>query len=172
MSERKTKSRGRVASAICRLFGCIILIAVIAALLPVTVPRLMGYEVYDVISGSMEPEIPVGSVIYVKSCEPSTLEEGDIVAFYSGDEVVAHRVTENHKLDGDLVTKGDANEIEDFSDVPYRDVIGRVVRHYPVLGEIMVVLSGTLGKILIACFALCGVLLNVLAANLSDPRKK
>ncbi len=56
---------GKLIPALCNLLGTLILVLVIASCLPLTVPRLFGYEIYEVVSGSMEPEIPVGSVIYV-----------------------------------------------------------------------------------------------------------
>ena len=48
---------------LCNILGTLILLSVIAAFLPLTVPRFMGYDIYEVVSGSMEPEIAVGSVI-------------------------------------------------------------------------------------------------------------
>ena len=171
MTQKKSSNKTRrVASAICRVFGCIILIAVIAALVPVTIPRLMGYEIYNVASGSMEPEIPVGSIAYVKEAEPASVEEGEIIAFSAGGSVVIHRVVDNQRVDGTYITKGDANETEDFEEVPYRQLIGRVTGHFPVLGQIMMIISDTVGKILMLCLAACGVLLNVIAGRLREPK--
>ena len=48
---------GKLFPALCSVFGTLILLSVIAVFLPLTVPRLMGYEIYEVVSGSMEPEI-------------------------------------------------------------------------------------------------------------------
>ena len=59
------KKGGGFIPALCNIAGTCMLLAVIAASLAVTVPRFMGYGVYEVVSGSMEPEIPVHSVIYV-----------------------------------------------------------------------------------------------------------
>lgn len=167
-TERKQarKRKGRMASAICRLFGILILFAVIAALLPITVPRYMGYEVYNVISGSMEPEIPVGSAIYVEAVDPSSIGEGDIIAFMSGGTIVMHRVVSNHTVEGYLITKGDANEEQDFGEVDYQNVRGIVARHIPHLGQLMMILSGTVGKVLLFILALCGVLLYMLGGQL------
>ena len=78
------KSR-KLLPGLCSMLGTLLILAVIAAFLPLTVPRLLGYEVYEVISGSMEPEIPVGSVIYVKAAEPEMISGGDIIAF--GEEI-------------------------------------------------------------------------------------
>lgn len=155
-----------MAAVICRLFGSVILIVVIAALLPITLPHFMGYEVYNVISGSMEPEIPIGSAAYVKLAEPAYLEKGDIIAFYSEGEVIMHRVVKNFQLDGYLTTKGDANEQEDLGEVSYEKVIGKVVRHFPHLGQLMWILSSNVGKALMMTLALCGALLNILATRL------
>ena len=156
-----------MASVICRLFGSVILIFVILSVLPVTLPRFMGYEIYSVASGSMEPEIPVGSIVYVKAVEdPLMIEEGEIVAFVKGNSVIMHRVVFNHQVDEYLTTKGDANEQEDIGEVLYTDVVGRVVRHLPLLGQIFQVYTSSMGKILMVCLALSGVLLHVLAGIL------
>lgn len=157
-----------MASVICRLFGWIILLGVIAALVPVTVPRFMGYEIYNVVSGSMEPEMPVGSIAYVKAVDPVMLEDGEIAAYATEGSVIMHRVVSNHKVEGYLITKGDANEDEDIKEVQYANVRGRVVKHYPVIGQLMMLLANTLGKVLLLCLALCGVLLNVIAGRMRE----
>ena len=172
MAKKKAKKdKRRMASVICRLFGIIILIVVIGSLLPITLPHYMGYEIYNVISGSMEPDIPVGSIIFVKSVEPDTLEEGDVVAFMSGGSIVTHRIISNHLVEAYLTTKGDANEQEDRGEVPYANVIGKVVKHVPYLGQLMWVLSSNVGKMLMMILALCGALLNILASRLKGQWK-
>ena len=157
-----------MASVICRLFGIIIILGVIVSVLPITIPKFMGYEIYNVTSGSMEPQIPVGSVVYVKSREPAQIAEGEVIAFYSGSSVITHRCVENHLIEGRITTKGDANPLEDLGDVSYRDVIGVVEHHFPVIGNIMTVLAGTMGKILLLCLAVCGALLIVLGGRLKS----
>ena len=162
------KKGGKLIPALCNFFGILILLAVIALCLPLTVPRLLGYGIYDVVSGSMEPEIPVGSVIYVADAAPEEIQEKDIIAFQSGDSVVTHRVMANHMVEGEFVTKGDANEAEDMNTVPYENLIGRVKYHIPMMGDLMVILTGTVGKIYVLGFAACGVMLNMLASRLRD----
>ena len=76
--------------ALCSVIGTLMLLVVIAAALPLTVPNFMGYEIYNVVSGSMEPTIPVGSIIYVKEIDPSDIYSGDIIAFKSGDSIIMH----------------------------------------------------------------------------------
>ena len=155
-----------MASVICRLFGILVLLAVIGMLVPVTVPRFMGYEIFNIISGSMEPEIPVGSIVYAKPTDLYTVSGGDIIAFNSHGSVVVHRVVTNHLVEENFITKGDANEKEDIEPVPYASVYGPVVKHYPVLGQLMLILAGAPGRVMLFCLALSGFLLNVIAARL------
>lgn len=165
--ERYTKG-GRFLPALCRIFGTILLLGVIILLIPVTVPRFMGYEVLEVLTGSMEPEIPVGSIVYAKDTAPEEIAEGDIIAFTSGGSIVVHRVMTNQTLAGYFVTKGDANELEDMNEVYYSAVIGRVVKHLPVLGRVYSVYTSSSGKIYLLIIALFGGLLNILGARLRD----
>lgn len=162
---------GGLAPALCNIIGTVMLLAVIAASLAVTVPRLMGYGIYDIVSGSMEPGIPVGSVIYVEQAAPEDIQAGDVIAFQSGESVIAHRVVENHVVEGSFTTKGDANAEEDMQAVAYQDLIGRVARHYPMLGDLMSVYSSKIGKAYIIAFAACGAMFNILAGRLRVRRK-
>lgn len=171
ISPEPRKKRGKLLPALCNLLGTFILIAAIASCLPVVVPRFMGYEVYHVISGSMEPEIPVGSIVYVEAVRPEDIAVGTVIAFQSGDSVITHRVVENHLVEGEFTTKGDANAGEDMNSVDYDNVIGRVARHYPVLGALMELYTSTIGKIYIILFAACGAMLNLLASRIRDNRR-
>lgn len=154
--------------ALCTVIGTLMLFVVIAAALPLTIPNFMGYEVYNVVSGSMEPTIPVGSIIYVKKVDPADIYSGDIIAFHSGDSVIMHRVTQNKVVEGTFTTKGDANNGEDMNDVPYKDLIGLVVRHIPILGQLLILFGSTFGRICMVCFAACGALLNILGGRFRD----
>ena len=158
---------GRFLPALCGILGTLILVAVIAVSAPLTVPRLLGYEMYQVLSGSMEPAIPVGSVIYVKQSVPEEIQAGEIIAFFREEgDVVTHRVVDNHTVERELITKGDANEIQDFQPVPYNALIGRVERHIPVVGSFMGLLAGNIGKAYLLCLTACGVMFNILAGRL------
>ena len=117
MNKRSDAKGGKLIPALCNIAGTLILLSVIASCLPVTVPRFMGYEIYNVVSGSMEPEIPVGSLLYIKETEPEGMEEGEVIAFYGmadAGAIITHRVVENRVVMGELITKGDENEKEDI----------------------------------------------------------
>ena len=84
-------------------------VVVIVACLPLAVPRLLGVQEYNVISGSMEPEIPVGSLVYVKSVAFNELSEQDVIAFEAGASIVTHRIVSIDSGNQLITTKGDAN---------------------------------------------------------------
>lgn len=156
----------------CGILGNLLFISVIAAFLPMAVPRFLGIEVYEVISESMEPEIPVGSAVYVKGTEPEMLSEGDVIAFQRGDSVITHRVMENKVQERALVTKGDANNREDTAPVSYDDVIGKVEIHMPAIGIVLAFLSGDAGKICAVFVLVWGAMLHLLAGILRSKEGK
>ena len=150
-----------------KILGSLVIIGVIVMLMPLSLPRLFGYETYDVVSGSMEPEIPVGSLLLVKPVEDkSTLAEGDIICFYNNATVVSHRVIYNNLFEGKITTKGDANEEPDISPVLYDDVIGKVEHHYEVLGALGSYFSTAAGKLLLGELIICAFLLYIVAGKI------
>ena len=156
---------------LCRVVGIIFILAVILICLPLSVPRLFGFEIFHVESGSMSPAIPAGSVIYVKHETPETLSEGDVITFVSEGVYVTHRIVENRFVEGELVTKGDANEKEDANPIAYANVVGTVKAHFPVLGKFLVVVSTGLGKFYLVLAAVCGVLFLILGNMLKKKKE-
>ena len=160
--------------------GSLILWAAILLCLVLAAPRLAGIKTYVVISGSMEPAIPVGSMVYSKEVDPATLETGDVIVFYSSNAVhgdadtgdvipITHRVVTNDIAAQEITTKGDANEQNDISKVTYINVEGKVIFHVPHFGYLAAPLSSTMGKIALALVILAGYLL---AEAGSSMRKK
>lgn len=80
LNTKKTK-KSPVAAA-CSALGTALLILLIVICLPLTVPKAFHYHVYTVISGSMEPAIPTGSLVYIKEMEPKDVQVDDVIAFY------------------------------------------------------------------------------------------
>lgn len=156
---------------LCRITGIALLVLVIGLCLPITAPRIFGFEIYDVVSGSMEPEIPVGSVLYAKACDLQDVNEGDIIAYTDVDGVVAHRVVTNRSSLGEFVTKGDANNVEDREPVTYDRVVGRVAFHLPVLGMAIALYASAVGKAYLLMVAGCGFMLWLLADRLEPADK-
>lgn len=131
--EKKKKTpAGKVVTFLGILF---VLIPVLAAAV-LLVPRIAGYEEYVISSGSMEPDYPVGSLIFVEDKEPHQIGVGEVMTFRSsgGESVVTHRVVRNDTAKGEIITKGDANKENDFLPVKYEKVIGVVVNCIPKAG--------------------------------------
>ena len=100
--------------------------------------RLLGYQCYNVISPSMEPEYGVGDLLYVKKVDPNTIKEGDVITFIVNEDLVVgtHRVVRVDDENQRFYTKGDANEIEDQSSVHFNNVIGVPKFAIPKLGYV------------------------------------
>ncbi len=138
----------------------IILLAVLAALL--LVPRILGYETLAVLSGSMEPEISVGDIVYAKEVDAEELEVGDILTYQiNGSTMVTHRIVEVDTENKQFITKGDANDAIDGSPVTYDQVAGRADFHVPLLGYISIYMRTPL-----SIAAVCGILFVMLILSL------
>ena len=166
-----TKKRGggkSLPALLCNVLGILLILGVILLMLPSFFPRALGIQVFNVLSGSMEPTIPVGSMIFVKPMDAEKIDSGDVIAFYSNGVVVTHRVMENRQLENRFVTKGDANDLEDRQKVQYSELLGKVVLHIPMLGDVTAHLTTPLGKVYLFALLLCGLLFNVIAGRLRD----
>ena len=122
--------------------------------------RFAGFEVFAVLSGSMEPEYPVGSLLYVREVSPDTLVPGDVITFVLEDDTPAtHRITEILTENGArlYVTKGDANEFPDANPVRPENILGKPVFVLPYLGRLSGILQTDTGRWCAAI--LCAVLL-------------
>lgn len=121
-------------------------VAVLAA--AVVVPRLAGAAPYTVLTGSMKPSYPPGTLVVVKPLPFDEIVVGDVITYQleSGKAtVVTHRVTEvNARLDGKtvLTTQGDANNAADPERVEAVQVRGRLWYSVPYLGYVNNALSG------------------------------
>ena len=140
---------------ICNLLTTIMLLAlaILAGLL--IIPTLLGFKSLAVLSGSMEPKYPVGSIVYAKEIDPTLLKVGDVVSYSIGEEtLVTHRVFKMMPEEMQLLTKGDANETEDINPVPYSSIVGKVQFHAPYLGYVSIYAKTPLGIV-----AICAVLI-------------
>ena len=100
--------------------------------------RLMGMQVFNVISGSMEPTYSVGDLLYVKEVDPDSVKVGDPITFVLNEDpvVATHRVVRVDAENRYFYTKGDANETEDASPVHFNNLVGVPVFAIPLLGYV------------------------------------
>lgn len=100
--------------------------------------RLLGYECYNVVSGSMSPKYEVGDLIYVKEVDVNSIQVGDDITFVLNKDLVVatHRVVRIDAENKHFYTKGIANEIEDNDPVHFNNVIGVPQFSIPKLGYV------------------------------------
>lgn len=150
------------------------MLVVIVVMVPLTVPKLFGYNIYAVLTGSMTPAYSVGSIVYVKNCEPEEIEVGDVITYRMGTEtahVMSHRVVEIDREAGAFLTKGDANDTVDAEPVLFNRLIGRVVLCIPEFARLSDFVNSTTGKaVLFIVFGLAFILWMV--ADMFTPKQK
>lgn len=171
MSEKKFKKSR--AAMICAGLGTAMLIGLVLFCLPLTVPRLFGYEIYSVVSGSMEPAIPVDSMVYIKKEAPEDMKKDDVIAFYGARDssaIITHRVVENRIVMGEFITKGDANQTEDMNPVPYDNFIGKVTCSIPKVGGAAQIFTSVTGKIAAVVIIVVALILETIASTIEKRR--
>ena len=100
--------------------------------------RLLGYQVFTVISGSMAPKYNVGDLLYVKAVNPTTIQVGDDITFVLNEDLVVatHQVVRIDAEKQHFYTKGIANETEDSEPVHFKNLIGVPSFAIPKLGYV------------------------------------
>lgn len=155
------------------LVGVVVLLAI--ALVGI---RLVGLKPFVVMSGSMEPNYHVGSLIYVKSVDYKELEVGDPITYMvSQDTIVTHRIIEvlADEEDPDTLryfTKGDANDVADGVSVHYKNIIGKPVFSIPYLGYVSNYIQNPPGMYVAIAGAAILILLVFLPDVFADDKKK
>ena len=130
------------------------------------VPQVLGYSVFRVMTGSMEPEIREDSLLVVQKTPPEDIAPGDVISFFSPDPMLegavnTHRVVRIEKENGrtQFITKGDANVIEDTYPTDASALVGRVVFQSYGLGKTVSLLSNPLVFGIIILLPLLAILL-------------
>lgn len=120
------------------VFTGILVAAVVLLAIMLMGARVAGYQVFNVISGSMEPTFSVGDLIYVKKVSPSEIKVGDPITFVLNENLVVatHRVVEIDAENQHFYTKGDANDTTDAAPVHFNNVIGIAKFSIPYLGYV------------------------------------
>lgn len=136
--------------------------------------NLGGFMMFRVVTGSMEPTIPVGALLITQESDIESIAINDIVCFRTQvseiwGKIVTHRVvgiTES-ELGGILLeTKGDANLVADGYFVDSSNLVGKVIWHTgdeSMLADVLSVFAskiGFLGFIVIPCLVLISLIMK------------
>lgn len=133
-----------------RVVAWVVILGVTGLLLAaVLVPRVAGATPFAVLTGSMEPGLPPGTLVVVRPVQPEQLGVGDVITYQlrSGEPtVVTHRVV-GVGYDGrgelSLQTQGDANDVPDEQPVRPVQVRGELWYAMPYVGHLHVWLTGS-----------------------------
>ncbi len=155
-----------IVKKICNFLSTVVLLLLAAVAAVILVPMLLGFKEMAVLTGSMEPNIPVGSLIYVKPLDdPATLQPGDVCTYFlnDGETLVTHRVVSVDPENRTLVTQGDANTTAD-GDIPFDRVLGEARFHLPWAGYIALNTKTPTGILVVCCVLVAVILLNFIPA--------
>ncbi|MBQ9973961.1 MAG: signal peptidase I [Oscillospiraceae bacterium] len=144
--------------------------------------RVMGFQVYNVISGSMEPTYSVGDLLYVKQVDPDVVKVGDPITFVLNENLVVatHRVIRVDAENRYFYTQGDANETPDAAPVHFNNLVGIPKFSIPKLGYVSdfvqnppgVYIALGVGLVLIALLFLPDILFKKAEAPASEKEKE
>ena len=153
------------------IFTLVFVVAIFVLAILLVGVRLFGLQPFTVLSGSMEPKIHVGSLIYVVDVDPAELQVGDALTFKHNGNTVTHEIVEiidaESPRDRLFVTQGLTNNIPD-GQIPVSDIIGKPVFTIPYLGYVAVYIQNPVGVIGTACALVIILMLSFLFEILPD----
>lgn len=142
----------KIFSILANILLSLILICIVLLLIPLVPGLNRWYQVVVIQSGSMEPTLPVGSIVLYKPISNYLPE--DVVVFAHGDgadiKTVVHRITQKRtSSDGSVayITKGDANTQADGLVVYASAIKGEVFAQIPHVGYVIQFLKSPMGII-------------------------
>lgn len=114
-------------------------LVVMGALAIVLLPLVSGWAIDTVYGGSMEPAIPLRSMIVISPVDPESIQVGDVILYAPPTDTsarVTHRVVQVVEREDDRMfrTQGDANNAADPYGVPSNNVVGKIQFSIPYAG--------------------------------------
>ena len=135
--------------------------------------HILGIYMFNIVSESMEPTLEINDVVVVQRCEPSQLQEKDIITFQQDERIISHRILDITEEKGTIKfkTKGDNNEIPDSDLVETGQAYGKVVFSIKKIGKVISYIQNVRGFINIAIFAVIVYILVSLRDKQKNSRK-
>ena len=141
-------------------FGLILVLVIVVSVFPLLPPFKNYYHSRTVLTGSMEPKIPKGSVVINQWADQKNLEVGDVITYqHPADKkivYITHRIVKIDKtgLLWRFETKGDANPASDFGLVTQAGTEGKVILTIPFIGYLIEFFKTPIGFILLIALPL------------------
>lgn len=138
--ENSQKSKSKIGKIFSVVVTAIIIILIAFAI--IGSKGIGGYRYLNVLSGSMKPTLPIGSLVIIKDTPKDKLKIGDIITYETINEkgkksgtYVTHRIVEVNE-DDNFITQGDNNNTEDAAAVKESQIIGKVLFKINYLGKL------------------------------------
>lgn len=148
MAPVRTTSDDTVLAGVLRAGEWMVLVLAVGSVLAaVVLPRLAGATPYAVLTGSMRPTMPPGTLVVDRAVAPAQVHVGDVITFMprpADPSLVTHRVVaQGIDAMGDRVffTRGDANDVRDPEPVHGYQVVGKRWYFVPYLGYVVEALT-------------------------------
>ena len=150
-----------------------LLVLLATCLVGVVTARLCGIQFRAVLTSSMEPDLPVGSLIVIVPTAFEDIQVGDDITYVRDKNltIVTHRVISKDETNHYLTTQGIQNNAPDVPTM-YDNVIGVARFHIPVLGNLVIWLDTTWGKIIAFATVAALVLISLLFDSDGKKEKK
>ena len=100
-----------------------LLYILISIYLIIFIPSIWGEKPLVILSGSMEPILKVGGILYYKEENINDFNEGDVLVYQLNDHIISHRIVK--VLDDSFITKGDNNKSIDTYEVLNYQILGK-----------------------------------------------
>jgi len=128
---KKITLSGIIGGLLCLLFIPVIVINLVliinSYINPEELPGVLGIKPAIVLSGSMEPAIQTGDLVFIHKTETEKLRVGDVICYLDSGAAVTHRiiaVTDGEDGLPRYIAKGDANDAEDHLSVAADQIQG------------------------------------------------
>lgn len=155
----------------------IIVVMVVILAIPLVGIRIVGIDILTVLSPSMEPKYPTGSLIYLVDVDPAKLEVDDVITYRISEKTTAtHRIKEiiPDEDDPSIVrfrTKGDNNDEYDGKLVEFEQVEGKVIFCIPLLGHLAMYIQRPPGLYVAIGTALAIIFFVIVVDTVTDDKK-
>lgn len=110
--------------------------------------NFMGYKMFIVLSGSMQPTIMVDDLVIIKQGSIKDVQKGDIITYLEDGTYVTHRVVDMENDNGvSLITQGDNNNTIDKVHPTATEYVGKYIMHISGGGTILSFLQTPFGMV-------------------------
>ncbi len=127
---------------------------------------MFGYNIYYVVTGSMEPKYSTGDILLGKSVDTEQLVVGDVVTYLGADgqisgKMITHQIVEIQENQGtrQFITKGLANAVADPPVAP-QQIQSKILFKIPLLGKIFALANHKWGFFVLFVLPLICLLVN------------